>query len=91
MQQLLDEYDLTLDDVRWYIALTQAHRLLRYKDQPRELAREIWAGRLEADLYNMEERFIADRDERLANKVTSEHRVREELTEIRAAKRKRQD
>ena len=90
MQQLLEEYDLNLDDVRWYLALSQADRLISYKERPRDLALEIWAGRLEAQLYNMEERFLADRDERLANKLTSEHRIREELGEIRIAKRRRQ-
>ena len=90
MQQLLEEYDLDLDDVRWYLALSEAERLIAYKDRPLDLAREIWAGRLEAELYNMEERYLADRDERLANKLTSEHRIREELGEVRVAKRRRQ-
>jgi hypothetical protein len=86
---LLDEYDLSLDDVRWYLSVQEAERYLRYKEYPEQLAQEIWSGRLEAALYNMEERFVADVNERLARGLTSEHRIREQLGEIRAARRRR--
>ncbi len=86
---LLEEYDLTLDDVRWYLSVQEAERYLRFKDEPAALATEIWSGRIEAALYNMEERFIADLNDRLARNLTSEHRVREQFGEIRAARRKR--
>lgn len=90
VQQLLEEYDLSLDDVRWFLSRQEAERLLSYRKEPENLAREIWAGRLEAGLYNMEERHVAELAERLEGNLTSEQRVREHLGEIRAAKRARE-
>ncbi len=89
VNHLLEEYDLTLDDVRWYLSVQEAERLLSFKEHPHELAREIWSGQLEAAIYNMEERYLEELTERLSQGITSEQRVRELFGEIRAAKRRR--
>lgn len=86
---LLEEYDLTLDDVRWYLSVQEAERLISYKETPLDLARELWSGTLEAALYNMEERYLEELAERLGQGITSEQRVRELFGEIRATKRRR--
>ena len=52
---MLEEYNLELDDVRWYCAALLAERLLSYKDNKKDLIRFIWSGELEGELYNMEE------------------------------------
>lgn len=88
--ELLDEHGLSIDDVRWYLARAQAERLIAYKDHPRELAHLIWSGELESDLYEMEDRFLAELEEKLSRGHTDEAQVHQAVREIaRAAERRR--
>mgnify|MGYP006295966295 CR=1 FL=1 len=90
IHELLDEHGLSIDDVRWYLAREQADRLLAYKDHPKELAHLIWSGQLESELYEMEERFVADLEEQLQRGQTDEAAVHQAVREIaRAAERRR--
>jgi len=82
--ELLRELDLEIDDVRWYLALSQADRLLQYKQQRRELARLIWSGKLEAELYEMEERLLQELQAKLDRGTRDEAQVRALLREVRA-------
>jgi hypothetical protein len=74
--QIMAEYGLGIDDVRWYLALQQADRLLQYRQRRLELARLIWSGRLEADLYEMPERFLQEMQARLERGTRDEAQVR---------------
>lgn len=87
--ELLDDYDLSIDDVRWYLSTVMAHRLLTYEERPEELAQFIWSGRLADELYNMEERYLASLQDQLDRELMDEPKVREILAEMEAAKRKR--
>jgi hypothetical protein len=87
--ELLDEYDLTIDDVRWYLSVVLAERLLMYEDKPEELAHFVWSGRLADELYDMEERYLASLQDQLDRELTDEPHVREILAEMEAAKTKR--
>ena len=90
IQDLLDEHNLAIDDVRWYLAREQADRLLAYKDHPDELAHLLWSGELESDLYEMEERFLAEMQEKLDNGQTDEAQAHQIVREIgRASCRER--
>ena len=89
IRRLLDEYNLEVDDVRWYLSHQNAARLLEYRDKQKELCRLIWSGRLEADLYRMEERFLAELQEKLDTRRADESEVRKILLEIDALKSKR--
>ena len=89
IEELLDEYGLEISDVRWYLALTMAQSLLEHRDNARELIHNIWSGRLEAELYQMEERFMADIQTKLDQRRMDEHQLRELLQEIRAARSSR--
>ncbi|MFO8063299.1 MAG: hypothetical protein R6V29_01540 [Spirochaetia bacterium] len=80
--ELLDEHGLAIDDVRWYLAALQADRLLSYKDHPGELAHLLWSGKLESDLYEMEERFLAEQQEKLERGRTDEAQVHQTIREI---------
>ena len=82
----LTEYDLELDDVRWYLAKDQAERLLEYRDNRDELCKLIWSGKLDADLYNMEERFIEDLQAKLDSRQADESEIRKIMGEILTAK-----
>lgn len=86
VKNLMDEYSVSLSDIRWYLAAKTAERLLTYKDDLHGLTHLVWSGRLEADLYNMEEAFVSDLQDRLDRNLTDEPKVRELFSEIVAAK-----
>ena len=85
----MQEYDLEIDDIRWYLAATQAQRLLSYKGNKRELIRLIWSGSLEGELYDMEERFLGELQSLLEQGSRDEIQVRAVLREIIASREKR--
>jgi uncharacterized protein (UPF0548 family) len=87
--ELLEELDLTLDDIRWYLAVRQSERLLSLKDTPLEITRLLWSGALESELYDMEERFLREQDEALRRGRKDETAVRQLLGEVARARVKR--
>jgi hypothetical protein len=87
--ELLEELDLSLDDVRWYLAARQAERLLAFKDAPLELTRLLWSGALEGELYDMEERFLAEQGEALARGRRDQSAVRQMLAEVARSRARR--
>lgn len=87
--ELMNEYDLEIDDVRWYLAGLQADRLLSYREKRRELLRLIWSGSLEGDLYDMEERFLGELQNRLDQGTRDEVQVRTTLKEIANCRERR--
>ena len=86
---LMQEYDLEIDDLRWYLACMQADRLLGYRGDKRELIRLIWSGALEGALYDMEERFLTELQDRLDGGTQDEAQVRSVLREVAASREKR--
>ena len=87
--EMMKEYDLEIDDVRWYLACLQADRLLGYRDKKRELIRSIWSGELEGVLYDMEERFLGELQGRLDRGTRDEIQVRSVLREVVSCREKR--
>jgi hypothetical protein len=86
---MMQEYDLEIDDVRWYLASQQADLLLGYRDDKRELIRLIWSGALEGSLYDMEERFLGELQSRLDGGIRDEVQVRGVLREVVSCREKR--
>jgi len=89
IRELLQEYDLEIDDIRWYLATMQAEHLLSYRENKRELIRLIWSGSLEGELYDMEERFLEQLQSRLDQGSRDEIQVRGILKEIVSSREKR--
>ena len=87
--ELMQEHDLQIDDVRWYLASAQAERLLTYRDKKRELIRLIWSGSLEGELYDMEERFLGELQERLDRGTRDEIQVRAVLKDVVSGRKSR--
>jgi hypothetical protein len=83
---LMRELDLEIDDLRWYLATQQAERLLLYRGRPAELARLIWSGALEQELYDMEERLVERLQRDLDQGLRDETGVREVLSKAVAAR-----
>lgn len=89
IKNLLVEYDIEIDDVRWYLSKLQAERLLEYRDDMARLQRLIWSGKLEAELYHIEERFLVELQDKYDSKQSDESEIRTIFSEIRAEKSKR--
>ena len=89
VKELLKEYDLGIDDVRWYLATVHAKRLLQYRDNEFELIRYIWSGALDNDLYEMEERLITGLQSDYDRGFSDEGKIREVLKEISDVRTKR--
>jgi hypothetical protein len=89
VKALMQDYGLSIDDVRWYLAWTMSEQLLEHKEEPQALAHRIWSGKLEGELYDMEERFLRDLQDRLDRNLTDEHRVRELFREVHMARDRR--
>lgn len=89
MRELLKEYDLEIDDVRWYLSMQMAERLLTYREDPRLLTEMIWRGTLEDELYDMEETYLRESQEQMDRGVLDESRVREQLNQALRARRLR--
>ncbi|MDC7222394.1 MAG: hypothetical protein PQJ60_01570 [Spirochaetales bacterium] len=90
VKELLDEYELEIDDVRWYLATYMSRRLLSYQQEPDLLARYIWSGELEGDFYDMEEKLISDLQDQLERDVIDETRLRDLMGEMDFLRKKRQ-
>jgi len=86
---MMNELDLGIDDVRWHLASEQAERILQYRERPYELNRLIWSGTLEAELYDMEERFLRGLQDELDRGLRDPASVRTVLRKVAASRQKR--
>ncbi len=89
VKELLEEYGLEIDDIRWYCSVQQAHRLISFADDQDELVRQIWSGKLSDDLHNMEEKFLEELEDQRERDVTDESGLREIMADAYAMKNKR--
>ena len=86
---IIEEYAIEFDDIRWFLSAREAERILTYRDDATTLATLIQSGRLEADWYHMEERFLDELQEKLEKHTIDEAEIRKICTEIEAAAAKR--
>ena len=86
---LREEYDLSLDDIRWYLASRITDSLLSQRETPEDITHRIWSGSLEGELYNMEERFLGDLQDELDRGLIDEQTVREHFDKARMLKMRR--
>lgn len=89
LSTLLDEYNLTLDDLRWYLATLLTDSLMTKRDDLEEITRRIWSGSLEAELYDMEEKYMTRLQEELDGAITDEQAIREQFEQARLLKLRR--
>ena len=87
--EMMKEFDLGIDDVRWHLAAEQAERLLQYRERPYELTRLVWSGSLEGELYDMEERFLQALQEELDRRLRDPASVRALLRKVAESRQKR--
>ena len=87
--QLREEFDLSLDDIRWYLCDGITQSLLVERDEPLHITERIWSGRLEAELYDLEERFLQRLQDELDRNLIDERSVREHFEQARMLKMRR--
>jgi len=90
LDESLEDFALMLwPNDEQYLAEMQAERLLSYRENKRELIRLIWSGSLEGELYDIEERFLAELQNQLDRGSRDEVQVRSILREVVASREKR--
>lgn len=89
VRELRDEFDLSVDDIRWYLCNRITQSVLLDRDEPELIAERIWSGKLEAELYNLEERFLEQLQDELERNLTDERTVREHFERARMLKMRR--
>ncbi|MCK5153387.1 MAG: hypothetical protein KAQ93_03440 [Spirochaetales bacterium] len=86
---LMKEYSLEIDDIRWYVSYQKTVSILSYIDTPIDITKNIWSGKLEADLYNMEEKYLEDIGSQLERGLIDEAWIREQFAEASEIKCRR--
>lgn len=89
VKQLMKEYNLEIDDIRWYLSVREAEKLLGFPQDRTELIRYIWSGELEDNMYNMEEKYLDNLQEELDRNITDESDIRNAFKEAEMASLKR--
>ena len=89
LSTLLDEYNLSLDDIRWYLSKLIADSLLTSRDGPDNIAHRIWSGSLESELYDLEESYLRRLQDEHSRGITDEPAIREQLEQARLLKLRR--
>ncbi|MBB6479000.1 hypothetical protein [Spirochaeta isovalerica] len=90
IKELMKEYNLEIDDIRWFLSIGEAQKLLSFPQDRKELIRYIWSGELETNLYNMEEKYLENLQEQMDRNITDESDIRDifKEAELAAIKRK---
>ena len=86
ISDLMKEYNVEIDDIRWYLASLLKEKLVLMGRENTELEKYIWSGKLDSDLYNMEEKFLDELKQAYDSGTTDEAYIREKFAEISASK-----
>ena len=89
VKNLLEEYSLEIDDVRWYLSRILTEGLLSMHNKPDDMARFIWSGQLSDELYDMEERFLKTLQDQTDENTLDESHLRDVLSAMETARRGR--
>lgn len=84
------EYDLEIDDIRWYKSWITAQELQSYDKNIDELIQLIWSGKLADRLHDMEDRYAEELQDQMNRGILEETGVREIMAEAYALKNKRE-
>ena len=87
--ELLKEYNLEIDDIRWMLSSRFTQRIFARKEEPNDLTHMIWSGKLEGELYNMEENFLSEIESQLERNLIDEPWIRDQFAEASELKCRR--
>ena len=91
INDMMKEASLEIDDVRWYLSVETAKKLIKLKENPKDLVNYIHSKEMESDLYDIEQLFLDDLQKELDNKSIDEVHAREILYKINRERVKRRD
>jgi hypothetical protein len=89
LNDLLKEYSLDIADIRWLVSNRMAVSILSKSDSSEEITKMIWSGKLESELYNMEEKFLDDIMSQFERGLIDEAWIREQFAEASELKCRR--
>lgn len=89
VKEIMKESNISIDDVRWYLCLEVAKKLLALQNNPIELVSYIHSKNLEIELYEIEQRYIDQLEKEYEQKIIDEATIREILYRINKEKSKR--
>ena len=89
IKELMKEYDLEIDDIRWHLSFIKAQQLLSYSDNIYELVHLLWSGKLADSLHDMEELYLESLQGDMDRDLIDETGVREIFADAYAQKNRR--
>lgn len=89
IDNLMKEFSIESNDVRWYLSNNLAYTLLNYSSDRETLTKYIESGNLEVDLYNLEEKYLQELQDLSDRNQLDEVSIRETFNEISILKLKR--
>lgn len=89
INDLLNEYEITTNDLRWYLSKKLAFSLLEYRNNLMGLTKYIESGELDVELYYMEEKYLEETQDLMNRGKIDEVNIREVLNEIVILKKNR--
>lgn len=84
VEELMEEYGLSMNDIRWYLCSQITFGILELTKTPDEITACFWSGKLEAELYNIEERFIASLKDEIEKNIKTEAEIRDIFSSVTA-------
>ncbi|MBN2653302.1 MAG: hypothetical protein JXR63_13060 [Spirochaetales bacterium] len=90
IKEFMKENGIEIDDVRWFLAEQKVYSILEKKDSVYELIDEISSKRLEAELFDMEERFVDELQDSFDRNFIDEADVREVFYRVNKSRFARQ-
>lgn len=89
LKELMKEYGLEIADIRWLVSSRITVSILSNSDSSEKITKMIWSGKLESELYNMEEKFLEGLMSQLERGLIDEAWIREQLAEASELKCRR--
>lgn len=89
IEDLMKEYALETNDIRWFLSDRLAFRMLEFGNDQESLTKLIESGNLEVELYNMEEKYLLELQDLEDRGKLDEVNIREIFNEVMILKQKR--
>lgn len=89
IKELMDEYSIETNDVRWYLCNNLSFSLLEFKNDQVGLTKYLESGQLEVDMYNLEENYLEELQDLVDRNKIDEVNIRETFNKIVMLKKSR--
>lgn len=86
IDELMEEYGLDLNDVRWYLCSQIANNIVNMAKIVDDITAYLWSGKIESELYNIEELYLENLKKDLKDDVKTETEIRDIFAQIFAVR-----